>query len=77
MGDRQDVKIARVLDPVLLQRSEVVGVTKCGAQLFEDRPVTLLALMPHFALKMLHQICHNPVIIEQGIVDVEEKNDSI
>src|SRR6266446_6418672 len=36
MGDRQDVKIARVLDPVALQRAEVVSIAELDAQFFEE-----------------------------------------
>ena len=46
-GHREQVRVARVLDAVALQRAEIVGIAEFGAQVLEERPVAVLPLAPH------------------------------
>ena len=73
--DREEVRIARVLDAVALQCSQVVGVAELDAQRFEDGPVSLLALDPDLADEIPLQVGGNPVVVEQRVIDVEQEYD--
>jgi hypothetical protein len=46
-GDREQVRLARVLHAIPLQRSEVVRVPELGAELLEDVPVLPLPPLTH------------------------------
>ena len=74
--DGEQVRVARVLDAVALQRAEVVGVAELGAQRFEDRPVALLALGADLAREVALQVGGDAVVVEQRVVDVEQEHDA-
>ena len=73
---REQVRVARVLDPVALQRAEVVGVAELLAQLLEDLPVALLPLVADLALEVAPHVGDDVVVVDQRVVDVEERDDT-
>src|SRR5262245_46702556 len=73
--DPDRVRIARALDAVALQRTEVVGVAQFRAKLLEDLPVAPLAVGPRRLQEMTPQIGDHRVVVEQRVVDVEQKDD--
>ena len=75
-GQPEHVRIVRVLHAVALQRPQVVGVAELGAQRFEDRPVALLTLGAERARQVPLEIGGHPVVVEQGVVDVEQEHDT-
>ena len=75
--EHEHVGIARVLDPVALQRAQVVGVAELGAQRLEDRPVALLQHGPDRAREVTLEIGGDPIVVEQRVVDVEQEHDPI
>lgn len=60
---------------IALQGSEVVRIAELRAPLFEDRPVTLLTLGPERLRQLAFEIRHDAVVIEQGVIDIEQKDD--
>ncbi len=67
--------IVRILDAIPLQRAEIVGIAELDAELLENRPVALLALCADFAREMAAQVVGDAIVVEQGVVHVEEKYD--
>src|SRR5438270_1783791 len=67
------MRVAQVLDAVALERAEVIGVAKLGPELFEDLPVALLALAAEGGLQVAPQILLDPIVVEQGVIDVEQE----
>ena len=70
----QQLRVVLVLQAIALQRAEVVRITELGAELLEDLPVTVPARKAHLALEVRAQITLHGIVIEKGIVDVEEKD---
>jgi hypothetical protein len=75
MRDRQYLWIAWMLDPKALERPQVVGVAEFRSQPLEDRPVVFLPFVPHRLFKMALKIGRHPIVVEEGVVDIEEKHD--
>ena len=65
----------RILDSVALEGAELVGVPELNAELLEDRPVTFLCSGANLARQMAPQVIGHTVIVEQRVVDVEQKHD--
>ena len=63
-----------MLDPVALQRAEVVTVTELVHEALEDRPVPVAACRPELALEMALDIGLDVVVVEQGVVDIDEED---
>lgn len=74
---RHHVRIVRVVGPVALQCAQVVGVPELGPQLLEDRPAAPLPLGADLALQMAFQIGGDPVVVEQGVIHVEQEDDTV
>ena len=80
--DEEPSRIAELLDvesvlPVALESAEVIGVTELAAQALEEVPVVLLTIMSDLAVEVPHEISSDPVVVEQGVIDVEEKYCSV
>src|SRR5262249_15007568 len=67
----------RVLHAVALQGAEVVGVAQLGPQLLEQGPVALLPLGPEGGGQVGAQVGGHPVVVQQGVVDVEQEDDGV
>ena len=63
-----------MLDPIALQGPKIIAVAEIGEQLFEDRPIAVAACRPELALQMSTQIGLDAVIVDQGVVDIDEKH---
>jgi len=74
-GQREKVRVARVFQPVALERSQVVGIAQLPAQRLEQRPVALLALGADLLVQELFQVLGDPVVVEERVVDVEEEDE--
>jgi hypothetical protein len=74
VGDRQELWISRVFDPVSLQSAEIVGIAKLIPQLLKDRPVALLPLLADFFLEMPLEIGSYTIIVEQRVVDIKKRD---
>ena len=71
----QEVRITRVLDAVSLQGAEVIGIAEFHAQPFKDSPVTALSLGPECLCEMPLQVGDDPIVVEQGVVDIQQEDD--
>jgi hypothetical protein len=74
VGDFEKLGIAGTLDAIALEGSQVVGVAEFGAELLEDLPVTLSSFGADFDLKMALEVGGDAVVVDERVVDVEEKN---
>ena len=63
--------------PVLLERAEVVGVPEFVAQLLEDGPVPLLRIVPDRLVQVAPQVGDDSVVVEQGVVDIEQEDNRV
>ena len=61
----------RILDAVSLERSKVIGIPKLFSQFLEYGPVPFLRPSSEGRRQMLSKIGGHPVIVEEGIIDVE------
>ncbi len=68
----EHARIARVLDAVALERAEIVGVPELAAQLLEELPVAVRALLADLGGQMGAKVSGDPVVVEQRVVDIEE-----
>jgi hypothetical protein len=75
-GQREEVGIARVLEAVALERSQVIGVAQLPAQILEQSPVALLPLRADLLVQELLEVLGDPVVVEERVVDVEEEDDA-
>jgi hypothetical protein len=67
----EQARLARVGEAEALERAEVVGVPELRAQLLEELPVALLALLAEGLGEMRAEVAGNSVVVEQRVVDVE------
>jgi hypothetical protein len=75
MGDGEQMQVVWVIDAVLLQSAEVVGVADLGAQLFEQGPVALSAFRADVMFEMIAEVAGHGVVVEKRVVDIEEEGD--
>ena len=73
--DLEQARIARLLEAVALQRAEIVGKPRVEEELLEDFPVPPLAFGPHRLAKLAAKIGDDHAVVEQCVVDVDEKRD--
>ena len=74
VGDRHQMLVVRMVQAITLQRAEIIRVAQLGAQRFENLPVNLSALLANFRSQMGAQIGDHLVVVQQGVVHVEQKN---
>jgi hypothetical protein len=60
-----------VLDPITLQRAEIISVAQFREELFENRPVPVAAGRPELTFKVALEIILNTVVVEKCVVDVD------
>ena len=72
--DFEQMRIARTLDAVPLQRAQIIGIPEFAPQLFEDLPVTTLALLAECGDQMTAKILDDRVVVQQCVVDVQEED---
>src|SRR5690242_5821662 len=72
---RQQVRFSRVFDTKTLQCAQIIAVAQIGEELFENRPVSVSRSCPEFTLEMALEVILDAVVVQQRIVDIDEKND--
>lgn len=70
----KQLTITKVLHPVTLQCAQVFGIAEVAAQLLEDLPVTPRLGGPDHGVKVPPEIRRHTVVVEEGIVDVEQED---
>src|SRR5262245_8677606 len=68
------MNILRVLDPIALQRAEIITVAQFAKQLLEDGPIPLAASNSELTIEVAFDVVLNAVVVEQRIVHVDQKN---
>ena len=66
--------VLRVFDPVTLQRAEIVAIAEFAEQIFQDRPVAITAGGAVIVSQMGFDIRLQRVVIEQCVVDIDQKD---
>ena len=66
-----------MLDPVALQGAEVIAVAKFGEQFLKDRPVALAAARLRITVEVALEVVLDAVVVEQGVIDIDQKNNSV
>src|SRR5262249_44629724 len=61
-------------EAVALERTEVVGVAQLLPDLLEERPVARARRCGDFSLEALAQVGAEPIVVEQGVVDVQQEH---
>ena len=61
---------------IALQRTEIIGVAKFVDQLLQDFPVSVARGGPVTLRQMFAEMGLNPIVVEQRVVDVEQKDDA-
>ena len=69
--------MVRVLEPVLLQRAEVIGVPNLLTAGLEQTPVALALLEAKFLLEVRAQVANNLIVVQECVVHIEEKDDPL
>ena len=64
-----------MVDPISLQSAEIIGIPEFCAQLLENSPVLPLRRASDVTFEMPPKIGRHSIVIEQRIIDVEEKDD--
>src|SRR5215510_15819277 len=64
-GHGQQLYLARVFDPVALERSDIVAIAQLCEQILQDFPIALAGGEAKGALEMVLQVLLDPVIVEQ------------
>src|SRR5262249_7790156 len=67
----KQVRRARMLDAVTLQRAKVIRVTQSGSQLLKDLPILLSPIRTDLTDEVALQICCDPIIVQERVVHVE------
>ena len=73
--ERPDAWISQVLETEALERSEVVGIAHLAAQLLVVLAIATPALLTEAGHDLSVEIDLETVVVEQGVVDVEEDDD--
>ena len=63
------------LDPVALQRAQVVGVSEFAPQLFKNLPVPVAGGDPICPFEVLAQMDLHAIVVDERVVDVEQEDD--
>src|SRR2546428_909563 len=64
-----------MLDPIPLQRAQVVRVAQLGPQLFEDGPVPLLPLASDLVLEVALELGRDVIVVDERVVHVGQEAD--
>src|SRR5271165_1631469 len=67
--------VARIFQPVTLQRAQVVGVAEFIANLLEELPVAFRVLGTYCSFQMLAEIRGDLVVKQQRVIDVKQEDD--
>ena len=64
----------RMLDSVALQSTEVVGIPDFRVEVLENAEISPLAFLSDRGFEMLPKIHHYSIVVEERIVDIEQKH---
>lgn len=70
----KQMRIVRVPQPIPLQCPKIIGIAKLVTEFFENIPVNLAPRRADLFVQKLTQVLSHAVVVEQGVVDVEEEN---
>ena len=74
VGGAEDPEIVRVFKPQALKRAEIVHIAQFVPQLVHDFPITRAGAIAVGGLQPFSKVLPNSVVVEERIVDVEQKD---
>jgi hypothetical protein len=74
---RVDLRVMGILEPVSLERCQVVRIADLLPDVLEDREVALLRLAAYFTVEETLDVDGDLVVVEQRIVDVHQEYDRV
>src|SRR6266699_3553985 len=63
-----------MLDAITLQRVQIIPIAELTRQVLQDRPVAVAAFGADLAFKKILEIPCDPVVVQQGVVHVNEEH---
>ena len=69
----QQPRVVQLLQPVALERAEIVGIAEFAAQLLENLPVPVARGRPMLDAQMNVEVGLHAIVVEQRVVDVEQE----
>src|SRR5581483_6194074 len=73
-GNRQQPHIMWVHFAVALQGPKIIGIPAFGPQAFEYSPISATASRADLTCQESAEIFDHPIVVEQGVVDIEQEN---
>jgi len=73
-SDPQELGVPQALEPVSLESAEIVGIAELGPELFEELPITPLALIADDLDEVAFQVLTDSVVVEKGLVDIDQED---
>ena len=67
----------QILEPVALERAEVVRIAEFAAQLFEYRPVAIPRRLSVACSDVGAEVVLDPVVVQKRVVDVEQEDEIV
>jgi len=74
IGRRDQVGFVGVFDPKTLQSPQVIAIAQLVKEFLLDRPKLVPAPGPEFPLNMPLKISLNPVVLQQGVIHIYQKD---
>src|SRR5262245_29085163 len=71
------MRLARMMQAIALQRAKIVGIAELEAQLLEELPVLVLPFFTDLLRQISLQVVGDAVVVDQRVVDVEEKDQAL
>src|SRR5215472_5719621 len=77
VGNGEQSGVAGILNSILLQSAQIVGVAELRPQLLEDVPIALLPLWSDLLLQVPLKVGGDAVVVEERVVHVEQEDQAV
>src|SRR5215813_6798678 len=71
----QQLRAMQVLEPVALQRSQIIDVSQFAAQLLKNYPVSVASDDPVRLFQVLFKMSLHAIVVDERVVNVEQEDD--
>jgi len=76
VGHGEEPQFVRILRAIALKSTEVIGIAKARAMVFENPPIPFCPLRADFLDEMVFEIGSNAIIVEQCVIHIEQKHET-
>jgi hypothetical protein len=63
----------QVFDAIALQRAEIIGIAEFAAEILEQRPIAVMRIAAVLAPEIIGEIAGDAIVVDEGVVDVEQE----